>query len=260
MKLLIIGAGNLGSAIYRALQKTSLRGQVGLYDKHPEKVAAAGARLISLEQGLRLAKIILLVIKPQSFKEFAAHWPVSLAGKLIISVMAGVPITTIQKQLKAKRVIRAMPNLGALVSQSVTGWSASAAATRADRALCQRIFAGLGDEFALPRESLIDALTALAGSGPAYFFYLTELIEAQARRFGFTKTQAADVARQTLIGSAAVLQKYPDAPAAWRARVTSRGGTTAAAMGILQKKKFDKIFSQALATARQRGVELSKLL
>lgn len=258
-KLAIIGAGNMGGALYKRLIHVLPKKHIALCDTDSQKCALLNPTVSfpSAQQAADFAECVILAIKPQAFHSLSSELNGSLTDKLIISIMAGVSVSALQKNLGAKKIIRSMPNLAVQESAGVIGWIASADVSKEEKAFARRIFSALGHEIEVHKENMIDAITALSGSGPAYFFYLTELLETKARAFGFTKNDARALAEQTLIGSAHLLAKNSKSAKEWKEFVTSKGGTTHAALSYLKEHGFDMLFYKAINAAKNRARELN---
>ncbi|MEI8230728.1 MAG: pyrroline-5-carboxylate reductase [Candidatus Peregrinibacteria bacterium] len=302
--IVIIGAGNMGSAFAHGLISSFPEIDLRICDKHEDKMTAldqalqqachgeprrtmacaalsqfdASSRLSTgsahcdnavsnhklptyfsdPKEALREANIVLLAVKPQSAQELLTPLSKVLQGKLIISIMAGISIEKLQGWTGTKAIVRAMPNLPAKVGLGLTGWIASEEVTKDQRIFVAKLFSSVGKEIELTDESMMDALTALSGSGPAYFFLLSELLAAKAETEGFTKEQASLLVSQTLIGSSELLKQSAKSPAEWRAAVTSKGGTTAAALQSFQDADLELIVSDAVDAAITRSRELNK--
>lgn len=217
---------------------------------------AAALRFISTDAA------ILLAVKPQSLHALAAQIQGGLADsdRLVISVMAGVPARRVQSALGPRlRVTRAMPNTAAAVRQSMTALARGPGATQADLARTEALFAAIGQTVHID-ESQMDAATAVVGSGPAYVFLLAEAMTHGAKEVGFDDRTADAMVRGTILGAAAMLAQHAElSPAELRARVTSKGGTTAAAIQVLDQEGFVQAQSRAIVAARDRGRELAQL-
>lgn len=224
MKLAIVGPGNMGRAIYERLKTAKLCGPGD--EIHEEAV--------------------LFAIKPQSFDK----WGTPLPSSLIISIMAGISLEKLQEKTGSKKVIRSMPNLALKVGQSVTGWCASLEVTDEEKAYARSLFSKFGYELELDHEEKLNALTAISGSGPGYFFHFCDEMIKKAEAFGFTPEEAKNMTEKTLEGALALL-KEEDASTLLSA-VASKGGTTQAALDVLNGH-----FSQALNAAKKRAEELA---
>lgn len=257
-KIGLIGLGNIGGAIYSQLAKKYSSDLLYVCGHHQNRAKELGVKNFSLqaEEVVAQVDIVILAIKPQSF----FNWPAmpSLAGKLVISVMAGVSMDKLNKMTKSDKIVRAMPNLGAQVGQGVIGWLASNKVGREDKGLIRRIIASLGMDIELDDEDKINAITALSGSGPAYFYYFCELLTDKAVKMGFSQEQARQIAEQTFIGSAKLLERESKSGRELRQAVTSKGGTTRAALEILMKEKFKGILFKAVDAAYKQAQKLNK--
>ena len=256
--ILIIGAGNMGSAFYRGLQPAFGDDAIAVCDTSQERLDVLGAKKSSTDPDELLSEsdIVLFAVKPQSFDECIDGIGESLTEKIIISIMAGVSLQKLMKKTGVTKVVRAMPNLAASVGKAVTGWVATDDISDDEKKSIQHIFEAIGSAIELDDESMIDAITPLSGSGPAYFFYVTELIEKKAKQMGFSDADAKMIAEQTFIGTAAVFSNGAMNASQFREAVTSKGGVTEAALTHMEDKGFDEIFLEALEEARKRCGEL----
>jgi pyrroline-5-carboxylate reductase len=201
---------------------------------------------------------ILLAVKPQVFPVVAQGLG-SIGDRVVISIMAGVTSGAIRSQLGgAARVVRTMPNTPAQIGQGVTAVTLGAGASAGDDALANRLLGAVGAVISID-ESMLDAFTAVVGSGPAYVFALSEAMASGARTVGFDAQVADRIVRGTIEGAAMLLaQRSDQSPEALRKMVTSKGGTTAAAIAKLDSGEFIGVVEQAIVAARDRGVELGK--
>ncbi|HNQ34693.1 MAG TPA: pyrroline-5-carboxylate reductase [bacterium] len=262
MELGIIGVGRMGSAIAAGLIERRIfsPGELLVFDLDRERARAfsaaygpaAAASAADLVRGCRS---VLLAVKPQD--RSAALEPIGAIGieGPLISILAGVPTSALESIRPGLRVIRVMPNLGVRVGAGLSFYCAGRNGRESDRVLAARIFGGLGEAFEID-ESLMNAVTALSGSGPAYFFRLMEIMAGFGRAAGLAPEVAAKLASRTAL-AAALLARDGD-PAALRGEVTSRGGTTEAAFRVLEEGNLSGLFESALAAAVKRGRELAE--
>ena len=266
----IIGAGNMAEAIARGVLRASLL--------RPDQVIAADVsearrRLFTDELGIkavessadaaRYARSILLGVKPQQMPDaLAAVGGAMRADALVISIAAGTTTEFIESRLagggrEKPRVVRAMPNTPMLVGEGMTALAPGAHATAEDVRRARKVFesAGAAVEVAEP---LMDAVTAVSGSGPAYFFYLAEQMIAAAEAMGLPPEQARTLAARTALGAAKMLAESPDAPHELRRKVTSPGGTTEAAVRHMESRHVGEAIREAVLAAERRGKELSR--
>lgn len=260
-KIGFIGAGNMGGAILEGLLNRRLvqAENVSVYDKFGEKAA-----IFAQEWGVRAAvsasdlaaasNVIVLAVKPQDLDSAAADIRGTLKKeKILISILAGSSLEKLSSALQAEvTLVRAMPNLGARVAQSLTALT-SASMEALDAA--EEIFSGCGRTLRL-EEKHFDLFTALCGSGPAYFFQLMEAIEAKAVEAGIERSTAGLIASQTALGAALTAQSSELSAGQLREMVTSKGGTTAAALDVMSRAEILKIYSDAFEAASNRSREL----
>ena len=256
----IIGAGNMGAAFYRGLITRFLAESLAICDPHEEKLANLHGAQTTTDANdiLPEATVVLFAVKPQVFEECTQNITVDLSDKLMVSIMAGVPISRIMDKTGSKRVVRAMPNLPAQVGKGMTGWLASPKTTTEEKDLVRTMFESVGDAVELESEEMINAITAISGSGPAYFLFICEILLKKAKDFGFSPEDARVIMRETFYGTAKLLEMGAKSPAGWREAVTSKGGTTEAAFDHLYENNVDKIFMEAVEKARKRSDELSQ--
>lgn len=259
-KIGIIGAGNMGSAFYKGIAKVIPEKSLYLCDKNKEKLQEISNKNICTDVNVMLEQVdtVILAVKPQSFFDLINSLKTSLKDKFIISIMAGISIEKLQKMTGASKIVRAMPNLPIQVEKGVIGWTATKEITPTDKGFIHRIFSTLGNDIELKDESKIDAVTALSGSGPAYFFYLSEMISKKAQQLGFSREEARKIAERTFVGCATLLDQGNKTTREWRKAVTSKGGTTEAALKHLGKMKVDKHFYKAIDEAIKRSKELNQ--
>ena len=264
IKIGIIGGGNMGTAILAGIgRKYTVRvceqdAKRAGFLKRRFGVKAADLATVAAEP-----RIIILAVKPQNFDEVLAtlHGRVR-EDQLIISIAAGITCRYIEQRLFPKgeqkvRVVRTMPNLPAQVGEAVTGICRGKFATTVDIKTAQQIFNCIGKTVVV-EERFMDAVTAVSGSGPGYIFYFVECLEKAAWSLGLSPALAKELVAQTLKGSVRLLEQSGEGADVLRARVTSKGGTTQAALAVFEKHKMGKIIQQALAAARKRAKELSK--
>jgi len=258
-RIAIIGAGNVGGALFRCLEGIFGEDALIVCDTSEQQLAKVGARHSSrdAQAAVRTADVVIVAVKPQSFAALARSMTTPLDGKIIVTVMAGVRLEAVAEALGAESVIRAMPNLGAQIGRAATAWIAAPACAAAQLDLGRRIFRAAGVEIEVRDESLLDAFTALGGSGPAYFFYLTELLAENAVAMGFDAGQARVMAREVLSASARLLETDDRSAAEWRRAVTTPGGTTEAAMQAFGAHGYAEAFRAGVEAARLRSEALN---
>lgn len=265
----------MGGAIARGLVERSgrLAGEIGVVEPDSSRRAgftAAGFAAVREPAGIadRLAPgaILVLAIKPQMLPAAAPALQPLAAGRLVLSILAGATrdlvrqaLTEPSGQAPPVRVIRAMPNTPALVGRGLAAIARDADADPADMERARAILGAVGETVEID-EALMDAFTAVVGSGPAYVFLLAEAMAAGARAVGFDPRTAERLARSTVVGAGAMLDELDEAATDLRQRVTSKGGTTAAALDALEGADFVDAIVRAIAAARDRGAALARAL
>ena len=214
--------------------------------------------LASVDASLARADLVVWAVKPQLFAEASAPCAGQLQGALHLSVMAGIRSDALVKATGSERVVRAMPNTPALIGRGVAGLFARAAVTEPDRALIEQVMTPTGGRVWVSRESDLDAVTALSGSGPAYVFYFIEAMIQAGVEMGLDATQARQLAQDTFAGAAALSAQSSEPVEVLRERVTSKGGTTYAALTSLEASGVKAAFVKALHAARDRAEELGR--
>lgn len=253
-KIVIIGGGNMGEAIIKGLKR-----QVFVCESDPVKTKALAKKYktvaINLTQ-VSSCDVIILAVKPQDMGHVLAD--IETKDQLFISIAAGLTTAYFEKALGRKaRIMRSMPNMPALIGQGITGLSAGKYATSQDLKVAQEILNSVGVTMVV-KESMLDALTAISGSGPAYVFLFVEQWMLTAKALGFNDKEAKELVYQTLLGSAHLLKTSTLDAGQLREKVTSKGGTTQAALEVFSKGKFNQLMKQALMAAKKRAKQLSK--
>ena len=257
-----IGGGNMASAIIGGLvasgrSATSLL-VVEPFDEQRRRLRSEhGVTAFAVaDASLAHAALVVWAVKPQAFKQASAPCAAYVSRALQLSVMAGIRSDAIAAAAGTERVVRAMPNTPALIGRGIAGLYARDAATASDRALVEQVLAPTGRTLWVAREADLDAVTALSGSGPAYVFYFVEAMMQAAAEMGLSAEQGKQLALATFSGASELAQRSDDPPELLRARVTSKGGTTSAALATLEAAGVKAAFVKALAAARQRAREL----
>ncbi len=263
---MLLGAGRMGSAMMRGWLAAGLAAEkVVVIDPAPSQDAQAlinthGVRLNPPLEEVRPA-VLVVAVKPQVLEDVLRTLPgnVAQARPLVLSIAAGKPVQAFTRMLGEVPVVRAMPNTPAAVGRGMTGFFASPAVSDAQKALAEALLAVLGDVVEVPREADIDKVTAISGSGPAYVFLLAECLAEAGMALGLEKKTAERLARQTVVGAAALLDAEDTDASALRRAVTSPGGTTEAALKLLMDEQAGlcALMRRATAAAEQRARELA---
>jgi pyrroline-5-carboxylate reductase len=264
MSLVLAGAGKMGGALLRAwLDRGYDPRKISVIEPRPspELVELAGAKGFAMGPPSRPPQVLVLAMKPQNLDEAAAGLvPFASRDTLVVSILAGKTIANVAARLPhATAIVRAMPNLAAAVARGMAVLAANATATPDQRATAEALFAAAGRVDWLAGEELIDAATAVSGSGPAYVFYLAEALASAGAALGLPADIAARLARATVEGAGELLFQCPESTVAQlRENVTSRGGTTAAALEVLMAQDgLTPLIDRAVKAAKQRAAALS---
>jgi len=260
MKIGMIGCGNMGAAILNGIYKAHT---VCVCEKDKKRAAVLKrkyrVRICDIACLAKTCDVIVLAVKPQGMEAVVKQLAASVRAKtLVVSIAAGITTRFLEKHLPAKtRVVRTMPNMPAQIGRGLTGISKGRNATAKDVALVRKIFNAVGKTMIL-EEKMMDAFTAVAGSGPAYMFYFAECMTEAAASVGFSEEQAADIISATLPSSAIQLVEMKDSPANLRKKVTSKGGTTEAGMKVFRNARTGKIIEKVVKAAKKRSTELAR--
>jgi pyrroline-5-carboxylate reductase len=258
-----IGGGNMATAMIRALLALPAPPVISVAEPDPGKRADFTALGLSThaDNGMITAgsDLVVLAIKPQVASlvvpQVGAAWS---SEKLLVSILAGMPTSRLQGWLPAgAKVVRAMPNTPLAIGQGMVGICAGAHAQARDLDLAEALFASCGKVLRLADEARMDAITAVSGSGPAYVFAFAEALLGAATALGFSAAEARLLVEQTLQGSTRYLCQSDFEAARLRVAVTSPGGTTAAALAVLERHDWHGMWREALAAAERRGRELA---
>ena len=261
--LAIIGGGKIGEALLSGLVRRSGADGIVVCERHPERAAELTARygvpVLGLAEAAARARVLLLAVKPQDIGTLLGLLAGSVdTGHLVVSVAAGVPTGTIEAALPAGvPVVRVMPNTPALVDEGMSVLSAGAHADEGHLDEAETLLAAVGRVRRVP-ETQQDAVTALSGSGPAYFFYLVEAMVDAGILLGLPRDLAVDLIVQTALGSAVMLRDSGEHPVQLREAVTSPGGTTIAAIRELERHSVRAALIAAIEAAHARSVELGR--
>ena len=257
-----IGGGNMASAIIGGLLQRGLAAsQIQVVEPFAEqraKLAQQFGVVASEEPGTALNRATLIVwaVKPQTFREAAGQTCAYTQAALHLSVAAGIRSDSIASWLGTERIVRAMPNTPALIGKGMSALFARPAVSAAGRLAVENVIQTTGDYLWLDQEAQLDAVTALSGSGPAYVFYFIEAMIQAGTDMGLSPEQAHQLAVGTFVGASALAHDSEESPEVLRERVTSKGGTTYAALTSMEHSGIKQQFMRAIQAARQRAQEL----
>ncbi len=265
MKILFLGAGKMATAIAGGLVRAKVfaAAELAAYDVNPDaakeftRQTGVDCATAGLNELARQAETLLLAIKPQMLKEALSPLNGKLAGKRMISIVAGVPTAKLEALTGNDRVVRVMPNTPALVGAGAAGLAPGSGATGDDMEFTRRVFSAVG--MAMPvAEKNLDAVTALSGSGPAYVFEFIQALADGGVAAGLSRDTATKLAVQTVLGSAKMVLETGLHPTVLKDQVTSPAGTTIRALEVLEDRAFAGSIIQAVKAAADRSEELGK--
>ena len=263
MRITFLGGGNMASALIGGLKEKGFSVAGIQVVELNEEVRGAltekfGVRCTGAVDAASLnCEVLVLAVKPQQMREAVKPLIGQLGSQLVISIAAGLRVADIARWLGGHQcIVRTMPNTPALIGAGITGIYAAPDVDAEQRQLADTILAAVGSTVWVDEEAQVDAVTAISGSGPAYVFYFIEALESAALELGFDLPSARKLALETTLGAARLAARSEDAPAILRERVTSKGGTTEAALRSLEGDAVRAAISRAAQAAAARGREL----
>ena len=269
LKISFIGGGNMASALISGLIKKGVAAKnifvADPYDQTRQRLESelsviTAQNIKKLAAHIESSDVVVMAVKPQQFKEASLELAEVLSAfntkPLCLSVAAGIRTSDMAAWLGHTRLVRAMPNTPALISQGMTGLYTSANTSNNDKQLAEDICQAVGKVVWVDNEKQMDDITAVSGSGPAYVFAFLEALENAAIAQGLNPDQARSLAIQTVQGAASLAAQSSEPPSVLREKVTSKGGTTYAALQVLEKESWSQIMAKAIAAASARGAEM----
>ncbi len=264
MNLLFIGAGKMASALAGGLLKKNVfpHDNIQACDisgAAREQFTAKTGLPCADEPGALIGKadVLILAVKPQVAQAVVSSLPARKNDALIISICAGISILKLRQWFASGRIVRVMPNTPLMVGMGASCYALGSESDEAGAALTDKIFSALGKAWRVS-EDLLDAVTAISGSGPAYMFEFVEALRLAGCKLGLPEDLALELAVQTMAGSAEMLQQKIASPEELRIAVTSPGGTTAAALEVLERANFRGLVEDLARAACERSAELGK--
>lgn len=268
MKILIAGGGNMGRTYAESFIANRSVAKENLYilEREEEKVPffkSLGFQSVFSKPGNFVSEmdLIILAVKPQdSDVLFAALRPFFKSGQLVLSIMAGIPMQALKAALPEAKIIRAMPNLPAQIGMGMTGFTAEQSVSRTELFAVQNLLNTTGKSLYFDNEGLLDGVTAVSGSGPAYVYFFMQAMIDSAVSMGFTNTEAETLVEQTFMGAIHLLSRQHSSCSEWIARVASKGGTTEAALSVFMNRKVREGIAAGMEAACARSIELGSLI
>ncbi len=266
MKVLVIGAGNMGLTYSEGMASSPLlsKQKLKIFDTDPKKIETLRKDgrfdvYENLEDCLPKADIVFVAVKPYHSEDlFSKMKPMINNGQIIVSLMAGVTLGTIQDKLSIDKVIRTMPNLPAQVGKGVTSYTESESVSRIELIMVRNLLDTTGTSIHVMTEKFIDASTGISGSGPAYVFYFMQSMLEAALKMGFSDYDSKVLVSSTFEGAIELFNQNDISPKSWIDKVASKGGTTQAAIDSMDDNNVKELIKDAAYAAFDRAVELGK--
>jgi pyrroline-5-carboxylate reductase len=268
MRIAFVGGGNMARAIIGGLLAKQAAQAAEIMVVEPDSsarlrlLAEYGVKAIEVPNtDLAHAHVVVMAVKPQNMREAAGQLAQVAGGALFITIAAGIRIDDLSRWLGGRtRIVRAMPNTPAMVHAGITGLYAHASVGAEDRGHAERLMGAVGATLWFENEGDLDAVVAVSGSGPAYVFYAIEALEEAARALGLAEGASRSLALWTFVGATKLAIERGEDPAALRAQVTSKAGTTEAALRVLEAAGVKQHFLDAVKAARDRSIEMGDAL
>jgi pyrroline-5-carboxylate reductase len=267
MNIAFIGGGNMAAALIGGMTRKGFDAaaitvvEIGVEGRERLQRETGVKVLAAPDASLGDADLIVLAVKPQNMREAATALAPHLKNQTVLSIAAGTRLADLQRWLGGHaKLVRTMPNTPALIGQGITALYAGPAVEVSRRMDAERVLQAVGQTVWVDSEELIDPVTALSGSGPAYVFFFLEALQAGGEALGLAEDTARRLALQTFVGAAQLAAASPESFATLRERVTSKGGTTAAALAVMREQGVDAAIAQAMRAASERGREMGEVL
>lgn len=266
MKVLVIGAGNMGLTYAEGMSKSRLlkKKNIMVLDKSEEKLEELNQishfdAFKELEDCVPKADIIFIAVKPYHAEGvFKAIRPLVNSQQIVVSIMAGVTIASIKELTGLDKIVRAMPNLPAQIGKGLTSYVTSPEVSRIEMLTVESLLDTTGKSMQVSSENLIDASTGISGSGPAYVFYFMQSMMEAALQMGFSKNDSSVLVSQTFTGAIELFNQSNLSPNSWMDKVASKGGTTRAALDSMEDNNVNELIKEAAFAAFSRAVEMGK--
>lgn len=262
MNICFIGGGNMATALIGGLLGKGFSAQqISVVEINTDSRAQlqrsfAVRAVENVAEGIAGSQIIILAVKPQQLREVAKQLAPELGGQLLISIAAGIRAADLSRWTNSQAIVRAMPNTPALIRRGMTGMYALPAVSNSQRDEAQNILAAAGETLWVQDETMLDAVTAISGSGPAYVFYFIEALQRAARELGFTADEARRLSLETFLGASKLAACSDEDVSVLRARVTSKNGTTERALLSMAANQVAEHIVQAAKAAETRAHEM----
>lgn len=262
MNICFIGGGNMATALIGGLLGKGFAAQnISVVEINADNRAQlqrnfAVRTVETAAEGVSGSQIVILAVKPQQLREVALQLAPLLSGQLLISIAAGVRAVDLSRWTGSQSIVRAMPNTPALIRSGMAGMYALPEVTDSQREEAQNILAAVGETLWVQDEAMLDAVTAISGSGPAYVFYFIEALQRAARELGFDAEEARRLSLETFLGASKLAARSDEDVSVLRSRVTSKNGTTERALSSMEANQIAEHIVQAARAAEARAREM----
>jgi pyrroline-5-carboxylate reductase len=267
VKIIFIGGGNMARALISGLcRNENQAGNIHVIDVKPDSLIQLKEQFgvttsSQIDAQIAQSEVVVLAVKPQHMHEVAEKLVPHLNKQLVISIAAGIRVLDLSRWLHDyTAIVRTMPNMPALINLGITGVYATPEVSSEQRAVADTILSTVGKTVWLENEALLDSLTAISGSGPAYVFYFIEAMQKAAEQMGLSQEQGRELALATFLGASQLAAQSNESVALLRERVTSKGGTTHAAINSMEQNGVSDAIVTALKAASDRARELGNEL
>ncbi len=266
MNISFIGGGNMATALIGGMLSEGFTAQqISVVEISADNRARlendfSVKTFIDISEGIADSQIIVLAVKPQQFRELCQQLAPIINNRLLISIAAGIRATDLARWCETDAIVRVMPNTPALIRSGMSGLFALPAVSKEQRDQAQKILSAVGETIWLQDEEMLDALTAISGSGPAYVFYLIEALQQAALGMGFSAEESRRLAQTTFLGASKLAVASDDDVSVLRSRVTSKNGTTERALLSLDANRVASYIAEAAQAAQARSSEMGEEL
>ncbi len=263
MKISIVGCGNMGQAYARSFRKYGLVQQDDLLlvlrsEVRRHQLEPLGKVALSMDEAIGTCDLVIVAVKPQDFGTIAGTLaPVLRPGQVVLSIMAGITIARLQAELRHQTVVRAMPNSPAQIGMGITAYATGTELSMRQTLMVEQLLNSTGRAVHLEHEAHLDPVTALSGSGPAYFFHIVKTMIDQGIALGLQPHVSSALVKQTMLGSYHLMEHADRTPDELIKAVMSKGGTTEAAFKVFEKSGLANTLAKGIEAASQRATELS---
>ena len=267
MKIAVLGAGKMGLSFCKSFLKYDLIQPENLHlvTRNSSKIDEVQklfpkSKVSAFEDFKDIdADLLILSVKPQDFNKISNELPFEIPTKtIVLSIMAGITIENLQKILQHQKIVRAMPNSPTLLGMGITGYTASEQLDRSELMQIERLLNSTGRSIYIEEEKFIDSVTALSGSGPAYFYYIIDAMVKAGVEMGLQENLSKLLVEQTMVGAYHLINSSEKSLTELIQDVASKGGTTEAALKVFAEKKLDTTLIEGILAAENRAQELSK--